>query len=255
MSAPRVAVVTGGSGGLGAPTVRRLHATGMAVVVFDRDLRGARDLADELGDRAVAIGGSVLEDDDVLAALAAAGELGELRVLVNVAGGGADGGPTLRADGTLHTSRRFNRTIELNAVGTWNCTRLAAAAMSEGQPDPDGCRGVVINTASIAGFEGQRGQVAYAAAKAAILGMTLPLARDLAPVGIRVCTIAPATMATDAVLGMLDHLEEDPTRDLVFPNRLGDPTEFAELVESIAANSYLNGENIRLDGAVRLAGS
>lgn len=255
MSGPRVAVVTGGAGGLGASTVRRLHSAGLAAVVFDRDLAAARTLAAELGDRAVAVGGSVLEDDDVLAALAAADELGDLRALVNVAGGGADGGPTVRTDGTLHTSRRFNRTIELNAVGTWNCTRLAAASMSENQPDPDGCRGVVVNTASIAGFEGQRGQVAYAAAKAAVLGMTLPLARDLAPVGIRVCAIAPATMATDAVLGMLDRLEEDPTGDLVFPTRLGDPAEFAELVESITANSYLNGENIRLDGAVRLAGN
>ena len=248
-------MVTGGAGGLGEPTVRRLHGSGLHTVVFDRDEAAASELAEDLGDRAAAIGGSVLEDDDVRAAIALAQGFGELAVLVNVAGGGADGGPTVRADGTLHSARRFERTIGLNTVGTWNCTRLAASAMASNEPDTHDCRGVVVNTASIAGFEGQRGQVAYAAAKAAILGMTLPLARDLAPLGIRVCAIAPATMATDAVLGMLDRLEEDPTKGLVFPARLGEPAEFAQLVETIVSNTYLNGENIRLDGAVRLAGN
>jgi len=252
---PRSAIVTGGAGGLGEPTVRRLHRGGLHTVVLDRDGEAALALAEDLGEGAAAIGGSVLDDGDVRAAIALAEAGGELAVLVNLAGGGAAGGPTVRADGTLHPSRRFARTVELNAVGTWNCTRLAAAAMSSNAPDADGCRGVVVNTGSLAGIEGQRGQVAYAAAKAAVLGMTLPLARDLAPLGIRVCAIAPATMSTDAVLGMLDHLEEDPTKGLVFPARLGRPEEFAQLVEAIVANPYLNGENIRLDGAVRLAGS
>jgi NAD(P)-dependent dehydrogenase (short-subunit alcohol dehydrogenase family) len=123
--------------------------------------------------------------------------------------------------------------------------------MGENEPDGDGQRGVVVNTASIAGIEGLNGQVAYAAAKAAILGMTLPMARDLAPLGIRVCAIAPGTMGTPLMLGALEHLKTDPTEGIVFPKRMGRPEEFALLVESIARNPYLNGENIRLDGALR----
>ena len=143
------------------------------------------------------------------------------------------------------------QTVEMNAVGTFNATRLAAAAMGDNEPDDDGQRGVVVNTASIAGIEGKSGQVAYGAAKAAILGMTLPMARDLAPMGIRVCAIAPGTMGTPLMLGALPHLKEDPAAAIVFPKRMGYPDEFALLVDSIARNSYLNGENIRLDGALR----
>ena len=140
----------------------------------------------------------------------------------------------------------------MNAVGTFNVTRLAAAAMATNEPDEHGQRGVIVNTASIAGIEGQTGQLAYAAAKAAILGMTLPMARDLAPLGIRVCAIAPGTMGTPLMLEraarqMQEHLVES----IVFPKRMGRPEEFALLVESIARNPYLNGENIRLDGALR----
>jgi NAD(P)-dependent dehydrogenase (short-subunit alcohol dehydrogenase family) len=140
-----------------------------------------------------------------------------------------------------------------NAFGTFNVVRLAAAAMGDNPPDDQGQRGVLVNTASVAGLEGQSGQVAYAAAKAAILGMTLPLARDLGSLGIRVCAIAPGPMATPAMTGLLDRLEVDPTEGIAFPRRLGRPEEFALLVESIARNPYLNGENIRLDGALRLA--
>jgi NAD(P)-dependent dehydrogenase (short-subunit alcohol dehydrogenase family) len=130
-------------------------------------------------------------------------------------------------------------------------TRLVAAAMARNEPDADGQRGVVVNTASIAGMEGKSGQVAYGAAKAAILGMTLPMARDLAPIGVRVCAIAPGVMGTPLMLGALEHLKEDPAEGVQFPKRLGRPEEFALLVESIVRNPYLNGESIRLDGALR----
>jgi NAD(P)-dependent dehydrogenase (short-subunit alcohol dehydrogenase family) len=145
----------------------------------------------------------------------------------------------------------FVQTMAMNAFGTFNVTRLVGAAMAGNEPDEEGQRGVVVNTASIAGMEGKAGQVSYSAAKAAILGMTLPMARDLGPLGIRVCAIAPGTMGTPLMLGALEHLKEDPSAGIVFPTRLGKPDEFALLVESIIRNPYLNGENIRLDGALR----
>jgi NAD(P)-dependent dehydrogenase (short-subunit alcohol dehydrogenase family) len=245
------AIVTGGAGGLGAATVRQLVASGLRVVVFDRDVARAGELVAELGDATEAIGGDVTEDDDVGAAIEAARSLGPLSVLVNVAGGGVGGGRTVSRDGTPHDKESFVATMEMNAVGTFNVTRLVAAAMGANEPDDDGQRGVVVNTASIAGMEGKSGQVAYSAAKAAILGMTLPLARDLAPMGIRVCAIAPGTMGTPLMLMALDHMKEDPSTGIVFPKRMGHPEEFALLVDSIVRNPYLNGENIRLDGALR----
>ena len=246
-----VAIVTGGAGGLGAATVRRLVGSGMHVVVFDRDQGRADELAGELGDVAVAVGGDVTDDDDVGAAIAAARTLGPLSVLVNVAGGGVGGGRTVGRGNVAHDKGSFVATMDMNATGTFNVTRLVAAAMGDTEPDEDGQRGVVVNTASIAGMEGKSGQVAYAAAKAAILGMTLPMARDLAPMGIRVCAIAPGTMGTPLMLSALEHMKEDPSQGIVFPKRMGHPDEFALLVESIVRNPYLNGENIRLDGALR----
>ena len=247
----RSAIVTGGAGGLGAATVRRLLECGMGVVVFDRDGDRAEALAKELGDRAVAVAGDVNDDADVGAAVDAGRPLGPLSVLVNVAGGGVGGGRTVGRGNVPHDKASFVETMEMNAVGTFNVTRLAAAAMGDNEPDDEGQRGVVVNTASIAGMEGKSGQVAYGAAKAAILGMTLPMARDLAPMGVRVCAIAPGTMGTPLMLQALEHLKEDPSTGIVFPKRMGKPEEFALLVESIARNPYLNGENIRLDGALR----
>jgi NAD(P)-dependent dehydrogenase (short-subunit alcohol dehydrogenase family) len=247
----RSALVTGGAGGLGGATVRRLVDVGMGVAIFDRDADRTAALAKELGDAAVAVGGDVNADDDVAAAIDAARSLGRLSVVVNVAGGGVGGGRTVGRDGTPHDKAAFARTMEMNAFGTFNVTRLAAAAMAGNEPDGDGQRGVVVNTASIAGMEGQTGQLAYAAAKAAILGMTLPLARDLASLGIRVCAIAPGTMGTPAMLGTRRELQDHLVGSIVFPKRMGRPQEFALLVESIARNAYLNGENIRLDGALR----
>jgi NAD(P)-dependent dehydrogenase (short-subunit alcohol dehydrogenase family) len=245
------AIVTGGAGGLGSATVRHLAGLGMRVAVFDLDAGRAKELADEVGNGAIGVSGDVTSDDDVATAIDAANSLGTLSVLVNVAGGGVGGGRTVARGGAPHDMDSFVKTMEMNAMGTFNATRLVAAAMGSNEPDADGQRGVVVNTASIAGMEGKSGQVAYGAAKAAILGMTLPMARDLAPMGIRVCAIAPGTMGTPLMLGALQHLKRDPSEGIVFPKRMGHPEEFALLVESIVRNPYLNGENIRLDGALR----
>ncbi len=245
----RSVIVTGGAGGLGAATVRRLAASGMAVVIFDRDGEGAVALAAGLTS-AESVGGDVNDDADVERAIAAAQSLAPLGVVVNVAGGGISA-RTLSRDGEPHDMDAFRDVMAMNAFGTFNVTRLAAAAMAAGTPDADGQRGVVINTASIAGMEGQTGQIAYGAAKAAILGMTLPLARDLAAVGIRVCAIAPGTMGTPLMLGAPEALREHLVSSIVNPTRMGEPDEFGALVEHIARNGYLNGENIRLDGALR----
>jgi NAD(P)-dependent dehydrogenase (short-subunit alcohol dehydrogenase family) len=247
----RSALVTGGAGGLGAATVRRLVDLGVGVAVFDRDAERAAELAKELGDAVVAVGGDVNDDGDVAAAIDATRSVGTLSLVVNVAGGGVGGGRTVGRDGTPHDKAAFVGTMEMNAFGTFNVTRLAAAAMAGNEADEHGQRGVVVNTSSIAGIEGQTGQLAYAAAKAAILGMTLPLARDLAALGIRVCAIAPGTMGTPLMLSVPDELQEHLVKNIVFPKRMGRPEEFALLVESIARNPYLNGENIRLDGALR----
>lgn len=249
----RSAIVTGGAGGLGSAVVRQLSAAGLGVVVFDRDGERAEQLAKELGDQVSGAGGDVLDDADVFGAIDRASTLGPLSVLVNVAGGGVGGGRTVGRDGTPHDKSSFVGTMEMNAIGTFNVTRLVAARMADNAPDPDGQRGVIVNTASIAGIEGQTGQVAYGAAKAAILGMTLPMARDLAPIGVRVCAIAPGTMGTPVMLGVPDRVKEKLEQDIVFPPRMGRPEEFAFLVESILRNPYLNGENIRLDGALRFA--
>ncbi len=247
----RSAIVTGGAGGLGSATVRRLKGLGLGVVVFDLDADRADVLAKELGDGVVGLGGTTNDDADVAAAIDAARALGPIAALVNVAGGGVGGGRIVGRDGTPHAKDSFVKTLEMNATGTFNMSRYVCAAMGANDPDEDGQRGVVVNTASIAGMEGQSGQVAYGAAKAAILGMTLPMARDLAPMGIRVCAIAPGTMGTPVMLAAVPHLKKDPVETIVFPKRLGYPEEFAILVESIVINPYLNGENIRLDGALR----
>jgi NAD(P)-dependent dehydrogenase (short-subunit alcohol dehydrogenase family) len=247
----RSALVTGGAGGLGAATVRHLVGQGMGVAVFDRDGDRAAALADELGDGAVAAAGDVTDDDAVAAAVAAAGSVGTLSLVVNVAGGATGGGRTVGRDGTPHDKDVFIGTMDMNAIGTFNVSRIAAAAMGANEPDEHGQRGVVVNTASIAGIEGQTGQLAYAAAKGAILGMTLPMARDLAALGIRVCAIAPGTMGTPIMMSVPEQMRTKLEESIVFPKRMGRPEEFALLVESIARNPYLNGENIRLDGALR----
>ena len=247
----RVAIVTGGAGGLGSATVHRLVGAGMKVVVFDLAGDRAVELAKTIGDAAAGVAGDAANDEDAEAAIDTARSLGVLSVLANIAGGGAGGGRTLSRDGAPVAKEGFVKTLEMNAVATFNMSRLAAAAMAQNEPDKEGERGVIVNTASIAGLEGQTGQVSYATAKAAILGMTLPLARDLSVVGIRVCAIAPGTMGTPMMMNMPEGLRDKLVEGIQFPHRLGKPEEFAELVESIARNPYLNGENIRLDGALR----
>jgi NAD(P)-dependent dehydrogenase (short-subunit alcohol dehydrogenase family) len=247
----RAAIVTGGAGGLGSAVVRHLATLGLGVVVFDRDEERASELADEVGGPAAAVAGDVNDDTSVGRAIEVASGLGPLSLVVNVAGGGVGGGRTVGRDGTPHDKSSFALTMEMNALGTFNVCRLAAAEMARNEPDENGGRGVMVNTASIAGMEGQTGQLAYAAAKAAILGMTLPMARDLAAIGVRVCAIAPGTMGTPVMLGVREEVKENLVKAIVFPKRMGRPEEFALLVESIARNPYLNGENIRLDGALR----
>lgn len=247
----RSALVTGGAGGLGSATVRHLVEVGMGVAIFDRDDGPAAALATELGDAAVACIGDVTDDDAVLAAAEAAVALGPLSLVVNIAGGATGGGRIIDREGNPHDKDVFTSTLAMNATGTFNVTRLTAGIMARNEPDAEGERGVVVNTASIAGIEGQTGQIAYAAAKAAILGMTLPLARDLAPSGIRVCAIAPGTMGTPIMRSVPDEMQAKLVDGIMFPKRMGKPEEFALLVESLARNPYLNGENIRLDGALR----
>jgi NAD(P)-dependent dehydrogenase (short-subunit alcohol dehydrogenase family) len=247
----RSAIVTGGGGGLGSVTARHLVSAGMRVAVFDLDGDRAGEVAKELGDAAAAAVGDTNNDDDVAAAIETARSLGVLSLLVNVAGGGVAGGRTVARDGAPHDKDAFVKTMEMNAFGTFNMSRLVAAAMAANEPDEHGQRGVIVNTASIAGIEGQAGQIAYGSAKAAILGMSLPMARDLAPIGVRVCAIAPGTMGTPIMLSVNDDLKDRLVKDIQFPRRMGRPEEFAFLVESIARNPYLNGENIRLDGALR----
>jgi NAD(P)-dependent dehydrogenase (short-subunit alcohol dehydrogenase family) len=223
----------------------------MGVVIFDRDGDRASALARELGRSAVAVAGDVNDDTDVGAAIEAARSLGTLSVTVNIAGGVLGGGRTVGRSGKLHDKSVFARAMELNAYGTFNVSRLTAAAMIDNEPNDEGERGVIVNTGSIAGMEGQAGQIAYASAKAAILGMTLPMARDLSPLGIRVCAIAPGTMGTTLMLDVPEEARNKLVENIVFPPRMGKPEEYALLVESIVRNPYLNGENIRLDGALR----
>ena len=245
----RSAIVTGGAGGLGAATVRRLTGLGMQVVVFDRALDAGEKLVKEL-DRGGRWEATSTTTTTSPPPSTQPPNLAPLAVVVNVAGGGM-GGRTLSRDNVPMAMEAFRSTVELNTLGTFNVTRLSVARIAGNEPDELGQRGVVVNTASIAGYEGQTGQVAYGASKAAILGMSLPLARDLAPVGIRVCAIAPGTMGTPLMQSAPEELKAKLVENIIFPKRMGEPGEFALLVESIVLNPYLNGENIRLDGALR----
>jgi NAD(P)-dependent dehydrogenase (short-subunit alcohol dehydrogenase family) len=245
------ALVAGGASGLGEATARRLHAGGAHVVIADQNEdRGAR-LAAELGDRVRFVTTDVTNPDAVQAAVHAATEQPTpLRIAVSCAGiGGA--GRVVGSKGP-HSLERFETVIRVNVLGTFNVLRLAAAAMVENEPTESDERGVCVNTASIAAFDGQIGQIAYSASKGAIVSMTLPAARDLAPLGIRVCAIAPGVFETP-LLGNLPDDAVGALRTMVqFPNRFGHAEEFAALVAHIVANEMLNGEVIRLDGALRM---
>jgi NAD(P)-dependent dehydrogenase (short-subunit alcohol dehydrogenase family) len=244
------ALITGGASGLGEACARRLAAAGADVTILDRNAEGANALAQELGGAAKAVVADVTEAEQVAEAVALAGESAPLRIVANCAGLGW-AGRVINKDSSPHDLDAFKFIISINLIGTFNVMRLGASAMSRTDP-VDGERGVIVNTASAAAFDGQIGQVAYSASKGGVVGMTLPAARDLSPVGIRVVTIAPGLMDTP-LLGMLPPDQKAALgASVLFPKRLGLPSEFAQLVQHICENSYLNAEVIRLDGGLRM---
>ena len=241
-------VVTGGASGLGAAVARAFRSKGANVTVFDRDTERGAALATEIG--ATFCNVDVADEASVQAGVAAAkAAMGRISVLVNCAGI-ATGARVVGRDGP-HDLALFRRTVDINLVGSFNCMRLCAAEMAR-NAETEGERGVVINTASIAAFDGQKGQAAYAASKAGIAGMTLPAARDLAGQGIRVCAIAPGVFLTPMLEGLGAEIQDSLAADVTFPKRLGRPEEFAALAGFIVEAGYLNGEVIRLDGALRM---
>ncbi|KAI6653534.1 hypothetical protein LOD99_3429 [Oopsacas minuta] len=250
---PLVAIVTGGASGLGRGTVARLVRNGAkGVVIADLPTVDGDKVAKEIGGNCLFAPCDVTTENGVQSAIELAkGKFGNLTVVVNCAGV-AIAKKTLSSKGP-HPLDEFNKVIQVNVIGTFNTVRLAALAMSKNDAyTPDGERGVIVNTASVAAFEGQKGQAAYSASKGAIAGMTLPLSRDLAKHGIRVCTIAPGLFMTPMLAGLPQKERDRLSSVIPFPARLGDVDEYAKLVESIIDNNMLNGEVIRLDGAVRL---
>lgn len=243
-----VALVTGGGSGLGEATVRRLAAAGLGVIICDLPSSAGKALAEELGDRVIFAPTDVTDEAAVSAALDQAD--GPLRLVVTCAGIGTPG-RVIGRKGPLPLAS-FRQVIEVNLIGTFNVLRLAAERMAALEPAEDGDRGVVVMTASIAAYDGQVGQAAYAASKGGIVGLTLTAARDLADKAIRVVTIAPGTMETPMLAGFPEEVREALAAQIPYPSRLGRPDEFAALVEHVAANQLLNGEVIRLDGALRM---
>jgi NAD(P)-dependent dehydrogenase (short-subunit alcohol dehydrogenase family) len=246
------ALVAGGASGLGAAAARRLHARGAHVVIADMNDDRGRALAGELGERATFVHTDVTDEGAVQGAVhAATAQPVPLRIAACCAG---IGGSAARVAGKRgpHALEPFETLIRVNLIGTFNVMRLAAAAMIETEPTESGERGVCVNTASIAAFDGQIGQIAYSASKGAIVGMTLPAARDLASVGVRVCAIAPGTFDTPLLAGLSADTREALGQAVPFPSRLGRPEEFGALVAHIVENEMLNGEVIRLDGALRM---
>ncbi len=247
----QAAIVTGGASGLGAQTARELAQRGAKVAVFDRNAEGAKAVAAEIG--GIGVGCDIASSESVIAALQAAREAhGSARILMNIAGiGGAK--RLIGKDGTPMPLEDFRRVIEVNLIGTFNVIRLAAAQIVKLDPLQDGERGVIVNTASVAAFDGQVGQEAYAASKGGVVSLTLPLARDLAQFGVRVVTIAPGLFLTPLMAELPLPVQESLAASIPFPKRLGKPEEFAHLACAIVENLALNGEVIRLDGALRMA--
>jgi NAD(P)-dependent dehydrogenase (short-subunit alcohol dehydrogenase family) len=243
------ALVVGGAGGLGEATVRRLHKAGAKVVVADLADEKGEALEKELGVRYVRT--DATSTDDLNAAIGEAEALGPLRISVDTHGGPASGGRLISKDGSPLDLDGFTTTINFYLIAVFNVMRLSAAAIARQEP-VDGARGVIVNTASIAGYEGQVGQLPYSAAKGGVIAMTLVAARDLSPLGIRVVTIAPGMFLTPAYAGIPpEQLEAHWGPQIPYPKRMGRPVEYATMVASIVENDYLNGEVIRLDGALR----
>jgi NAD(P)-dependent dehydrogenase (short-subunit alcohol dehydrogenase family) len=245
------ALVAGGASGLGAATSRLLHERGATVVIADVNADKGEALAAELGERASFVAANVMEPEPVQAAVdAAAATEGGLRISVCCAGiGWAQRTAGKRG---AHDLEIFHNVVKVNLIGTFNVLRLAAAVMVNNEPDAGGERGVCVNTASIAAFDGQIGQVAYSASKGGIVGLTLPAARDLAGRGVRVNTVAPGTFDTPLLAALPQEARDELGAAIPFPSRLGEPPEFAALVGHIVENAMLNGETIRLDGALRM---
>jgi len=246
-----VVLVTGGAGGLGAATVRRLHAAGAAVVIADVADDKASELAEELGNKVAYVRTDVLDEDAVEAALAKADELGTLRYAVIAHGGFGVLEKVVNKDGSAHTLKGFTDTIGLYLTGTYNVLRLAAAKIAKLERKDNGERGSIVMTSSIAGYEGQIGQSAYSAAKGGVIALTLTGARDLSSVGIRLNSIAPGTMRTPIMELIGEQGLEKFASTVPFPKRLGTPDEYANLAQHLLDNPYMNGEVVRIDGAQR----
>jgi NAD(P)-dependent dehydrogenase (short-subunit alcohol dehydrogenase family) len=247
--AGKVFIVTGGASGLGEGTARMLAANGGKVVIADLQKDKGEALAGEIGGSFVSC--DVSQEADGQAAVATAVSLGKLMGLVNCAGI-APAAKTIGKDGA-HALALFAKVVTVNLVGSFNMIRLAADAMAKNAPEPTGERGVLISTASVAAYDGQIGQAAYAASKGGVVGMTLPIARDLARNGIRNMTIAPGIFGTPMLFSMPQDVQDALAASVPFPSRLGTPADYAKLVHQIITNDMLNGEVIRLDGAIRLA--
>ena len=247
----KVFLVTGAGSGLGAATARALAEVGAKVLLADLNVEAGEKLAQELGASTCFVGTDVANESSAVNAInTAISRFGALHGLVNCAGI-APAEKVLGKEGP-HRLESFAKVININLVGTFNMIRLAAEAMMKNEPDAGGERGVIVNTASVAAYEGQLGQAAYAASKGGIVALTLPVARELARSGIRCVTIAPGIMETPMLLGMPPEVQESLGKMVPFPSRMGKPAEYAALVKHIAENSYLNGEVIRLDGAIRM---
>ena len=245
------AVISGGASGLGFATAQKVIDAGGQAALLDVNEEQGNAAADELGDRATFIKTDVADEDAVKASMQAANEsMGGITLAVNCAGI-ATAGRALGREGPW-PSEKFNRVIQINLVGSFNVTKEAAAFMQLNDPDENGDRGVVISTASIAAFEGQIGQAAYSASKGGVVGMMLPLAREFAKFGIRVNTIAPGIFLTPMMAGMPDEVQESLGQQVPYPQRLGRPEEYASTAAYIYENAYINGETIRVDGAIRM---
>lgn len=244
------ALITGGASGLGLATARRLASAGAQVTIIDLPNSAGEEIAAELG--GVFAPADVTSAEQVAAAVASAQAVAPLRVVVNCAGI-APPAKVLDRDGSPADLDAFERIIRINLVGTFNVISQASAVMAQNDATDDGNRGVIVSTASVAAFDGQIGQPAYSASKGGVHAMTLPIARELARYGIRVCTIAPGIMETPMLAGLPQAAQDSLGQQVPYPSRLGRPDEYAALVEHIVANDYLNGETIRLDGAIRMA--
>ncbi len=245
------AIVTGGASGLGAATAERLVEAGAKVVVADLNAEAGEMLAGQIGGAFVAT--DVTKAEDVEAAVTVAAEMAPLRALVNCAGISSVG-RTINRDGSPHDLGYFATVIAVNLTGTFNCIRLAASAMAGLEPVDDfGTRGAIVNTASVAAFDGQIGQAAYSASKGGVVGMTLPIARDLSSVGVRVNTIAPGIIDTAMLAALPDEAKASLGEQVLFPRRLGQPFEYAALAHFLLTHDYMNGETVRMDGGIRMA--